>query len=402
MSSRKYIDSEEQVRYLLLHDGTGELFVLHSKRQYKQALSEGCDDVTGNKFYEDCFIHKIHPYEAHAKIEKEKMMPPVQRRAVAKSVVPFQPDLPLHLKYRPTKLEEVIGQDEVVKSLQKSLVASSRPHSFLFTGPSGCGKTTLARIVATMLGCDPSNVTEADAATNTGIDAARELLSGIRYMGLGNSPNKMYIIDEVHMLSKQAWASLLKTIEEPPAHAYFALCTTDEGKIPEAIKTRCMAYNLKPVKYDPLMDLLEMVVDEEKLDPFDGLLEMIARACNGSPRQALVMLAMTMECDDEKEAARLLEAPLEDKEIIDLCRMLIKGDLTWDKVTKTLKAIPESNPESIRIVIVNYLNSCLIGSTSDKNTMRLLDIQAQFLKPSNTSDKMAPILQAFGNIIYPA
>jgi DNA polymerase III gamma/tau subunit len=385
MSARRQLENVDQIRYLLLHEGSEDLFVMNSHRQAKQAMDEGCVDVTGNEFYEHCFIHKLNPYEEQAKKDK----------------VVEDPDLPLHLKYRPAKLDEVVGQEEVARSLAKALESKTRPHTFLFTGPSGCGKTTLARIVASMIGCEAENITEADAASNTGIEATKDLLSNIRYKGFGDSPNKMYIIDEIHMLSKQAFASLLKTIEEPPPHVYFALCTTEDSKIPEAIRTRCLAYSLKSVKFDPLMDLLEMVVAAERMKPFDGLLEMIARACNGSPRQALVMLAMTISCEDEKEAARLLEQPLDNKDIIYLCRMMMNGGLTWEKVTSTLKAMSETNPESIRIVIVNYLNSCLMGSKSEKQTTMLLDMQREFLVPCNTSDKFAPILQAFGNIIYP-
>jgi len=308
---------------------------------------------------------------------------------------------PLHIKYRPRSFKEVIGQDDVVKSLKSALSGKARPHSFLFTGDSGTGKTTLARIVAGQLGVDPNNLIEVDAATNNGIDVMRDIMSPLRYHGFGDTPNKAVILDEAHMLTKQAWASLLKIVEEPPPHVFFMFCTTDAGKVPDNIATRCLRYSLRLLRHDDLMDLLESICEDEDLNTPQKILSMVAQACGGSPRMALVMLAMVHDCDDEDEAARLLETPMDNKEIIDLCRQLVKGDLTWPRLTATLKAMGEMPAESIRIVIVNYLNSCLIGARSDKDAIRLLDMLECFTKPGQPSDKMAPLLLAFGRFIFP-
>ena len=308
---------------------------------------------------------------------------------------------PLHVKYRPKTFKEVLGQDPVVKSLQQVLKAKALPHSYLFTGDSGTGKTTLARIMASMLEVDPSNIVEIDAATNNGIDVMRDIMAPLRYHGFGDTPNKLVILDEAHMLTKQAWASLLKTVEEPPAHVFFFFCTTDAGKVPENIATRCLSYSLKLLRHDDLMDLLEGVCENEGLDPSDEILSLIAQSCGGSPRKALVQLAMIHDCESTSEAAILLETPMDNKEIIDLCRALVKGDLTWQKLTATLKALNEMPAESIRIVIVNYLNSCLMGARNDKDAVRLLDMLECFVKPGQASDKMAPLLLAFGRYIFP-
>jgi DNA polymerase III subunit gamma/tau len=313
---------------------------------------------------------------------------------------PVKYDEPLHIKHRPKDFDEVVGQGDVVKSLKKVLTEKVRPHTFLFVGDSGCGKTTLARIVTSKLNIDPSNIIEVDAATNNGIDVMRDLISPLRYQGFGDTPNKAIILDEAHALSKQAWTSLLKTVEEPPAHVFFFFCTTDSGKVPDNIATRCLRYTLRPCKYDDLMDLLDKVCEEEQYDTPERILSLVARSCNGSPRLALVQLAMVHDCEDEDEAARLLETPVDNKEVIDLCRMLIKGDLTWTKLTTTLKGLSEMPAESIRIVIVNYLNSCAMGAKSDKDAMRVLDMLECFSKPCLTSDKLAPLLIAFGRYIY--
>lgn len=307
----------------------------------------------------------------------------------------------LHVKYRPKSLKDVVGQKAVVNSIEEVLAGKSRPHAFLFTGPSGCGKTTLARILANEFECSPENIMEVDAATNTGIDAMRAVTTNLIYTGFGDTPNKMIIIDECHALSKAAWQSMLKAIEEPAAHVFFALCTTDPGKVPSTIVTRCLAYNLKPVKFDDLMDLLEMVADEEGLKTPAPILQLVARSADGSPRQALTQLAKVASCTDEDEAAYLLEAALETKEVIDLCRKLLDQDLSWKEAMDILSSIPEQNPESIRIVVTNYVASCLAKPRDMKKVPYLLDVLAAFSKPCNPTDKMAPILLALGNVIYP-
>lgn len=310
-----------------------------------------------------------------------------------------QQDQPLHVKYRPTTLKQVVGQDPVVRSLQDVLASKTPGHVYLFTGPSGCGKTTLARILAAEFNCS-SNILEVDAASNSGIDAMREVTSQLRYHGFGDTPNKAIIIDECHGLSKQAWNSILKPIEEPPPHVYIFFCTTESGKVPDTILTRCHSYTLKPVRQDDLMDVLEMVVDAEHMQTEQKILKLVAQSCGGSVRQALVMLSMVRDCSDVDEAAHLLESPVENKEVIELCRLLMSRRLQWPDVVATLKAIPDMNPESVRIVAVNYLAACAMGAKSDDDAERILDIMHSFSKPFNPSDKLAPLLLAFGDVVF--
>lgn len=313
--------------------------------------------------------------------------------------VDHKPDLPYHVKYRPQSLNDVMGQDAVVKSIRDSLKRPTRPHTFMFTGPSGTGKTTLSRIIATAVGCLPSNVLEVDAASNSGVDAMREVTATLRYQGFGDTPNRAIIIDEAHALSKQAWQSMLKPIEEPPPHVFFFICTTEANKVPETIVTRCQNYLLKPVRFDDIMDLLERVAEAEGLSTPTPVLEVAGRACSGSPRQALVMLSTIQDCKDVDEAHRLVETAAENKEVIDLCRLMIRGDLDWRQLTSTLKAMPEMPAESIRIVIVNYLAACAMGAKSEKEATRIVDMLHEFSRPFPTSDKLAPLLLAFGNLI---
>ena len=374
-------------RYLMHHAESSSLFEVFSRSGVEQCLSEGCDDVTN-----------LEKFEKQFSKTKEKKMP--RKKLVKREVTPVIQQ-PLHIKYRPKTLDEVIGHDAVVKSLEAMLMKSTLPHTFLFTGESGIGKTTLARILATEFECEPNNIVEIDAAVATGVDDMRALIETIQYQGFGETPNKLYIIDECHMLSKQAWGSLLKATEEPPAHAFFVFCTTEEGKVPDTIVTRCQVFNLKPLRNDDLMDLLELVLVHENYGTPPNILKLVARSCHGSPRQALTMLANVADCLDENEAAALLEAPMESKEIIDLCRALVSGNLNWKTAQTTIKSMSDQNPESVRIVMVNYLNACLINAKSERDVPRLLDMLANFSKPCISSDKWAGILLAIGNEIFP-
>lgn len=309
-------------------------------------------------------------------------------------------ELPLHLKYRPTRWKDVWGQDAVVDSMKKMLTSKAPSHAYALTGPSGTGKTTLARIAAAELKVEPANIIEIDAASNSGIDDMRQVMQPLRYKGFGDNPNKMVIVDEAHRLSKQAWDSMLKIVEEPPEHVYFVFCTTEAGKIPKAIETRCASYNLRAVRYDDIMDLLEYVCTEEKFGTPERILQVVAQACEGSPRQALVMLAQCWDAKDEEEAARLVESALDNKEVIDLARELVQGKLQWDTLVSTLKSMPEMPAESIRIILVAYLTSCLMGSKTDKSTVRLLGMLDSFSRPYPTTDKLAPLLLSFGDHMF--
>lgn len=323
----------------------------------------------------------------------------MSRREIKREEPAKDAGLPIHVKYRPSTLKEVRGQKPVVKSLAEQLEKKNRPHSYLFCGPAGTGKTTMARIMARGVGAEPSNIIELDAATHNGIDDMREITSALRYQGFGASSVKAIILDECHQLTKQAWQAILKAVEEPPAHVYFFLCTTESGKVPATISSRCSVYALQPLPRADLLDLLEEVCDEEDFDCGPEILNKIASSCDGSPRRALTMLATAHSVTDRDELEILLQQPDENPEVIDLCRLLVGGKLNWTKLTSTLKAMPEMPAESIRIVIANYLASCLMGAKSDRDAGRLADMLHPFSKPFASSDKLAPLLLAFADLI---
>lgn len=284
----------------------------------------------------------------------------------------------LILKYRPQDFEAVVGQEAVVTSLRQA-IQKQTARAFLFCGPSGTGKTTLARITARSLGCDDSNISEVDAATHTGIDAMRALVDLVQYQPLTGTTERAVIIDECHAISAAAWKSLLKNVEEPPPGLYWFFCTTDPDKVPTTIRTRCASYGLKLVGLDDLLDLIEAVVELEEttLDP--KIAYLVAKEANGSPRQALANLAVCLGCESEEAALDLLHAAKEgDQEIMDLCRDLIKGGLTWVKVQGYLLAFEGTDAESIRMTIAAYLVSVLKSTKSDESAVRVLTVLDNF------------------------
>jgi DNA polymerase III gamma/tau subunit len=304
----------------------------------------------------------------------------------------------LWTKYRPETFDDVLGQDTIIRSLKK-VVKDARTHAFLFNGPSGTGKTTIARILAMSFAAGGSgiNLVEIDGASQSGADAARELVTRSLYRAIGGSPVKFIIIDEAHRLSSAAWTVLLKPVEEPPQHVYYAFCTTEISKIPKAIITRCTRYDLKPVKEELICDLLVSVCEREKIYPTDEILELIAENSNGSPRQALVFLEECHSIKDGAEARELMRASGQNKEVIDLARWLVAGKgHTWAAAMKFVHDLESQDAESIRIVLQNYFAAVLIKTKNDKVAAHLLGLVDAFRTPYLQSDKLAPLLYSLG------
>jgi len=308
---------------------------------------------------------------------------------------------PYHRKYRPKKLDTILGQDAVKKSLA-NVIKKRSSQAIIFTGPSGVGKTSLARIFATAMGCSKNNINEIDAATNTGIDKAREMARSIQYYGLGTNTSKAIIIDEAHRLTTPAWESLQKPIEEPPDHAFWILCTTQPDKIPKTIKTRCPIFDLHPIQHDEINSLLRRVVKKEKLKTPKVIISFIADNCEGSARQALVNLNLCEVCTSVTDAKELLAEAEGSVGIIDLCRWLIGGkNKNWSTALKLIKKLDNENAESCRLVIINYVTAVLKNTQNDRKAQYLLSILEVFSGESyNQSEKMAPLILAVAETIF--
>ncbi|MFA6257430.1 MAG: DNA polymerase III subunit gamma/tau [Candidatus Paceibacterota bacterium] len=195
-------------------------------------------------------------------------------------------DLALYRKYRPKTFDEVLGQDHIVKVLESSIETDKVSHAYLFVGSRGTGKTSVARIFATSIGVSVNDLYEIDAASNRGIEDMKELRDGVRVLPF-DSKYKIYIIDEVHMLSKDAWGALLKTLEEPPKHVIFILATTELHKVPETIISRCQVFTFKKASEAVCRKMLLDVAKSEGFELDTGGAELLAILADGSFRDAL-------------------------------------------------------------------------------------------------------------------
>jgi DNA polymerase III subunit gamma/tau len=201
--------------------------------------------------------------------------------------------LALYRKYRPHSFSDVVGQASLVELLQNAITQKKVSHAYLFCGGRGTGKTTVARIFAKDIGCNPEDIIEIDAASNRGIDEIRELREAVRTAPF-SSPYKVYIVDEAHMLTKEAANALLKTLEEPPSHVIFILATTDPEKLPATIVSRCQKIIFQSPDIATLAKRLVYVAEQEGKRIDQVTAELIARHGKGSYRDALGVLEQVL------------------------------------------------------------------------------------------------------------
>ena len=257
----------------------------------------------------------------------------------------------LALKYRPQNFDDLIGQEVVTKTIMNSIKTGKIPNAYLFTGIRGVGKTTIARIVAKSLNClngvenkckvkctnceaitnsSHIDVLEMDAASRTGVDDVRELIEFSRY-GPTSAKYKIFIIDEVHMLSKQAFNALLKTLEEPPSYLKFIFATTEIKKIPITVVSRCQRFDLLRIKSSELFDYLKRIKDMEKGNVSDDALKLIVKISEGSVRDSLSLLDRAMLSVDEKTELNLKLAQkifgyFDKSQLINLFELILSGN----------------------------------------------------------------------------
>ena len=268
--------------------------------------------------------------------------------------------IPIPLKYRPRKFKDLIGQESIVQTLQNAIKLKRIANAYLLTGVRGVGKTTSARIIAMSLNCSSIDETiesfqepcgtcencmaiiesrsvdvlEMDAASRTGISDIRELIEGVQYAPI-SSKYKVYIIDEVHMLSTAAFNGLLKTLEEPPPHVKFIFATTEVRKIPTTILSRCQRYDLKRVEPKSLVDFLSEICNSENVTIDDGALKILSRAADGSVRDGLSLLDQAISYSENNLSEKLIKEMIglnDPTEILNLLEYVIEG-----KISKSLE-----------------------------------------------------------------
>jgi DNA polymerase III subunit gamma/tau len=260
----------------------------------------------------------------------------------------------LALKYRPQTFDDLIGQDVVAETILNSIKANKVPNAYLFTGIRGIGKTTTARIVAKSLNCSNENdkicnddlcenceaisnsnhidVLEMDAASKTGVDDVRDLIEFSRY-GPTTAKYKIFIIDEVHMLSKQAFNALLKTLEEPPEYLKFIFATTEIKKIPITVVSRCQRFDLSRIKSLELFKFIKKIKDKENGNASDDALKLIVKISEGSVRDALSLLdraLLTLDKDKELDlsSAQKIFGYYDKSQLINLFKLIFEGKET--------------------------------------------------------------------------
>lgn len=294
--------------------------------------------------------------------------------------------MPLHIEHRPQILNEIIGNKAVVESLRSIFLRKADfPHAYLFTGPTGCGKTSIARIVAKLLQCSEMDYQEYNMANLRGIETIRGINEDCRYAP-SSGPVRFYLFDEIHRQTKDAKEALLKLLEEPPPHVYFALCTTEPENLPPTMIGRCHSFQMKPLPSMEMMSLLKIVLKKEKLENFpEKILKNIVFLAEGRPRNALVLLDSVIDMEDEEIAIEALSSiSLSESNTKELCQSLLKG-ANLETAMEQLKAIlNDVEPERIRQAVLGYMANTLCSHK----------------KKDAFSERISIILDLFGESIF--
>ncbi len=310
----------------------------------------------------------------------------------------------LYLKWRPRTFDDVIGQDHITQTLRNALVQGRIRHAYLFSGPRGTGKTTNARLLAKAVNClDPDpmqrpcnacehciavnegrflDLIEIDAASHTGVDDVRDLRDKIAF-----APNegryKVYIIDEVHRFSGAAFDALLKTLEEPPAHAIFVLATTEIAKVPATIKSRCLTFEFRRVPLAELVERLALIAESEHVSIDHAALELIAREGTGSVRDSISLLDQLIADPDQPISLGMAEQILgtaSGRNVAELAQAMIENDAAWglDLINETIDS--GADPRQFGRQVIEYLRQMLLIKMAGEGLVDVPDERRKVLR----------------------
>lgn len=284
--------------------------------------------------------------------------------------------MPLHTDYRPKEFGEIIGNQNIVSSLEAIFNRSSDyPHAYLFHGETGCGKTTLARIISNKLGV--INPIEINSADMTGVDYARKIMAQSRFKKIGGG-NRVYILDEFHRTSSNFQDAILKQLEDPPPHAYYILCTTNPDKITKTIINRCQCFAVRRLKPSEIETLIDSVLEKENAELDDKVFDEIINNAEGCPRQALVMLDQVIDMDGEDALGVVKNIKIEETTIRELCKALLERK-KWEKVSELINNLDTADDEKIRRAVIGTMSKIVAsGKKNDQAELIYMNFKEPF------------------------